>query len=140
MRPLLLSAFAVTLMLGVSAHSPDLADAASPFAGTYSGFTSQGDPVVLVVSSDGRQVKRASTGLVLTCSDGRSAFVSDGFRKLPLSRSGRASSRYANVAGAGWDDAPSTYAGALKVSIKPGTRALSGSWRQTQIAQSADGT
>jgi hypothetical protein len=139
-RHLLLSAFALLVALAVHAPSPGSAAAPSPLAGTTGGITSQGYPVVVVVSSDGRQVRRASAGLALTCSDGQSAVVQVEFTKLPLSASGRASYRDAATVGTGWDGAPATFSGSMSASITRRTKALTGTWEQTQTVQNPDGT
>jgi hypothetical protein len=140
MRRFLLSVFALVVALAVYAPSPGSAATPSPFSGTFGGFTSQGQPVVVVVSSDSRQVKRASGGFGLTCSDGESAFEQFEFAKLPLSSSGRGSFRYSDQAGTGWDGAPATLSGSISVAITRRTRLLTGTLEQTQTVQNPDGT
>jgi hypothetical protein len=57
---------------------------------TYAGTTSTDDPIVIVLSRDGTSVRRISTPIEATCTDGqRSRFFVDGHRRHAISGRGR---------------------------------------------------
>jgi hypothetical protein len=66
------------------------AAAAGSVAGkVLGGFTSQGWPVVVVISSNGKRIVDTRIGLDMTCSMGDNFGLRDGWVQLPIARSGK---------------------------------------------------
>jgi hypothetical protein len=60
----------------------------APVGQVFGGKTSQGWPVVVEVSKDGKKVVSALAAVELTCTSGMSLFNPDGYSTMPLSAKG----------------------------------------------------
>ena len=78
-------AVAVPMAATASSHVADPSARSSGAGGlVYGGQTSQGWPVVIQVSRNGRQVVRAITAVHLECTNGEFSNIPDAYVRLPV--------------------------------------------------------
>lgn len=66
----------------------------APVGQVFGGASSQGWPIAIEVSKDGRQVVRALAGIELKCTSGDSMRIPDAYVKVPLSAKGKFSASF----------------------------------------------
>ena len=105
-------------------------------SGYFGGLTSQGWPVAIKLSRDGKRVKQAVAGMELKCTSGESFSLADRWRDLPVrARRFRYSSTGADAEGGMVFQATSTINGKLN---RRRTR-ISGAWQNTIVMRNAAG-
>jgi hypothetical protein len=133
--------------LGALAMSPTsaelaLADASSSAAGSggvvYGGTTSNGWPVIVEVTRDGRMVKRVLGAMSADCTQGETLIFPSSWRGLRISRGGaiRASFRDSDVV----DGTEVTYDESFTAKFNRSRTRLTGKWRASTTFRMPDGT
>jgi hypothetical protein len=140
----LVSAMAVVAVVTASSMGTEPAmakasSAAQRLAGVvYGGRLSNGWPVVVEVTRDGRMIKRAVAGIDADCTDGGRAAFFSGWRNLPISRRGafKASFHDSSLNGDTEVISSETFTGKFN---RARTR-LTGTWRSSTTFRHPDGS
>jgi hypothetical protein len=92
------------------------------------GETSEGWPVVVELSKNGKQVVRASAGIHLTCKSGGVVNVPDVYRKLTVSPSGKLGTNFGPTTQRNDDGTTTDYEGSISGKLNKARTSASGTW------------
>jgi hypothetical protein len=114
--------------------------AAAPAAGVvYGGQTPQDWPIVLELNKNRTRVVRAIIGLRLTCTSGGNSRVSDGYRRMPISRKRKFSASFGPQPERNDDGTISDWEGSINGALNASRSKLSGTWQLKAIHRDAGG-
>jgi hypothetical protein len=108
-------------------------------AAVFAGVTSEGDPIVIEISKDGRQVKRASTAMTYRCSNGFSGPARFVTPPTPLSARGKFSLRWRGVRGTAGDGTRYSDTGFVSGTLDVRRGVVHGQWKETETGTHSDG-
>lgn len=125
--------------MGATALATELESSASA-RGVHvlGGLTSQGFPVLIEVSSNGRQIRRAVAGIEQRCSAGGRFATSDKWMRVPVSRRGTFKVTYRDSFTD--EGAVVTVSDSFEGKLNARRTVLTGRWRNTMVVREANGS
>jgi hypothetical protein len=102
------------------------------------GLTSQRFPVMIEVSKNGRQIKRAAAGINLPCSMGGSVTFPDRWTRITVSRRGSFKATYRDAFTD--EGAVVTVSDSLEGKLNASRTVVTGRWRNTMVSREPNGT
>jgi hypothetical protein len=132
-------ALVTTSPMGAELALADGPDAAARSAGVvFGGMTSNGWPVIVELSSDGRLVKRVVGGMSADCTAGGIFAFPSQWRNLRISRAGAFKASYRDTDSD--EGVEITYAETFTGKLNRARTKLTGRWRSSTTFRTADGT
>ena len=119
--------FACGVAAAVLAVVP-LAALAAAGGTVFGGTTSQGMPVVIETSRNGRKVVRATIGIRLPCTSGAVAIVPDGYANMTVNRQRRFGTSFGPVTTRNDDGTSMEFEGAVSGAFNKARTKASGRW------------
>lgn len=129
---------AVSPMGAIAVASETESTASARGVHVLGGLTSQGFPVLVEVSSNGRQLKRAVAGIELRCSSGGRFAVSDRWTRVPVTRRGTFKATYRDSFTD--EGAVVTVSDSFEGKLNARRTVLTGRWRNTMVVRDANGS
>jgi hypothetical protein len=113
----------------------------TPTGGVFGGVTSAGWPVVIQVSSDGREVVRATMGLPMRCQPSGGEFdVADFYTGIPISATGAFQGKEESSSSVGLSNGQvGTVTGQMTGKLNRTMTAMTGTWRNVLVVHDATG-
>jgi hypothetical protein len=103
--------------------------AAAAAGTTYGGLTSQGFPVIVDVSRNGRQVVRAVIAIRLSCTSGDTAIIPDRWTKLDVSKTGKFAIAFGPETVRNSDGTTTDFEGKMSGAFNRARTTISGKWQ-----------
>jgi hypothetical protein len=133
------AALVVPLAAPASTHRASRAPA-QPVGVVLGGANSQGWPIVIELSKNGRQAVRVSTGIRLFCGQDMTMSSPDTYLRVPISKRGKFAASFGPQTESNADGTTDEFQGSMSGTINRSRTKASGSWQVKGTTRDAAGT
>jgi hypothetical protein len=113
--------------------------AAAKVGNTYGGMTSQGHPVVVDLTSDRRKLVRALLAIEMPCTSGGTAFLTDEYNALRVSKKGKFGTAFGPVTVRNDDGTTTDVQGRISGKLNASRTKITGTWQLSGTDRDAAG-